>query len=211
MQKPSLKLCFFFLILVLLIPIISCSSPATETLSRTYNGPYSDAFNARLAWPIGGIGAGMICLEGRGAISHVSVRNKMEFFNAPCIFAAVCIKGENGNTARILEGPVPEWKTFGGTRTGNGAGGTSYGLPRFKESEFLARFPFGTVTLSDPNIPLDATITGWSPFIPGDADNASLPVGTLEYSFKNPTGRPWMWFFPTTPKISCRSATRATP
>ena len=29
------------------------------------------------------------------------------------------------------------------------------------------------------------TITGWSPFIPTDADNSSLPVGALEYHFKN--------------------------
>ena len=190
MQKTPLKFMFLFLITAFLVPVfISCTAPMTEIHSRAYNGAYSDAFNSRVAWPIGGIGAGMICLEGRGAVSHVSVRNRMEFFNEPCAFAAVCIKGENGNSARILEGPVPEWKTFGGPRTGNGAGGTSYGLPRFKESEFLARFPFGTVTLSDPNVSLEAVITGWSPFIPGDADNASLPVGTLEYSFKNPTGQ----------------------
>lgn len=190
MQKTPLKFMFLFLVTAFLIPvIITCTAPMAKTQSRAYNGAYSDAFNARVAWPIGGIGAGMICLEGRGAISHVSVRNKVEFFNEPCAFGAICIKGEDGNSARILEGPVPEWKTFGGPRSGNGAGGTSYGLPRFKESEFLARFPFGTVTLSDPNISLEAEITGWSPFIPGDADNASLPVGVLEYSFKNPTGQ----------------------
>ncbi len=28
-------------------------------------------------------------------------------------------------------------------------------------------------------------IKGWSPFIPTDADNSSLPAGALEYSFKN--------------------------
>jgi uncharacterized protein (DUF608 family) len=190
MQKTPLKFMFLFLVTAFLIPvIITCTAPMAKTQSRAYNGAYSDAFNARVAWPIGGIGAGMICLEGRGAISHVSVRNKVEFFNEPCAFGAISIKGEDGNSARILEGPVPEWKTFGGPRSGNGAGGTSYGLPRFKESEFLARFPFGTVTLSDPNISLEAEITGWSPFIPGDADNASLPVGVLEYSFKNPTGQ----------------------
>lgn len=189
MSKDLFNLNFNILVLALLISIMSCAPAPHETPGHVYNGAYPDAYNARLAWPIGGIGAGMICLEGRGAISHVSVRNRMEFTNEPCTFAAICIKGVDANTARILEGPVPEWKIFGGPRTGNGAGGTSYGLPRFKESEFLARFPFGTVTLSDPKIPLDATITGWSPFIPGDADNASLPVGTLEYSFKNPTGQ----------------------
>ena len=190
MQKASFKLMYLFFITALLIPfLISCTAPLSETQSRTYNGPYSDAFNARVAWPIGGIGAGMIGLEGRGAVSHVSVRNKMELFNEPCSFAAVCILGEDGNTARVLEGQVPKWKIFGSPGTGNGAAGTSFGLPRFQESEFLARFPFGTVNLSDPNIPLETKITGWSPFIPGDADNASLPVGTLEYTFKNPTGR----------------------
>ena len=34
-------------------------------------------------------------------------------------------------------------------------------------------------------MPLVATITGWSPFIPTDADNSSLPVGVLEYQFTN--------------------------
>ena len=34
-------------------------------------------------------------------------------------------------------------------------------------------------------MPLEVTITGWSPFSPGDADNASLPVAGLEYSFTN--------------------------
>ena len=34
-------------------------------------------------------------------------------------------------------------------------------------------------------MPLEARITGWSPFIPTDADNSSLPVGVLEYRFTN--------------------------
>ena len=34
-------------------------------------------------------------------------------------------------------------------------------------------------------MPLVAKITGWSPFIPTDVDNSSLPVGVLEYQFTN--------------------------
>ena len=151
---------------------------------REYNSPYTGDHLNRVAFPIGGIGAGMFCLEGTGAISHMSVRNTMDFFNEPCMFAAVTVKGEE-NTAKILEGPVPDRKTFGGPRTGNGLGGTSYGFPRFRDVSFHARFPFGMVTLSDEDMPLDVEITGWSPFIPGNADDASLPVGALEYHFKN--------------------------
>jgi uncharacterized protein (DUF608 family) len=154
---------------------------------RNYNGPYTGPHLNRVAFPIGGIGAGMFCLEGTGAISHVSVRNRFQFFNEPCTFAAICVKGET-NVARVLEGPVPGWKIFGAAGTGNGAAGSSFGLPRFDKASFLMRFPFGMVSLEDEEIPLEVTLTGWSPFVPGDADNSSLPVGALEYSFRNRTG-----------------------
>jgi uncharacterized protein (DUF608 family) len=175
---------------VLVFALAGCRSGTKATVeaqkSRGYNGPYTGARLNRLAFPIGGIGAGMFCLEGTGAISHLSVRNVLQFFNEPCTFAALSVKGEK-KVARVLEGPVPGWKIFGAAGTGNGAAGTSYGLPRFKEASFLARFPFGSVALKDPDIPLDVTLTGWSPFVPGDADSSSLPVGGLEYSFVNRT------------------------
>jgi len=154
--------------------------------SREYNGTYGGAHLSQIAFPIGGIGAGMIGLEGTGGITQVSVRNQMDFFNEPASFAALCVKGDK-NVARVLEGPIPDWKYFGGPGTGNGAAGKAYGLPRFREAFFLARFPFATVSLSDEDVPLQVELTGWSPFIPGDADNSSLPVGCFEYRFKNPT------------------------
>ena len=176
------------LMVVLLAFLIgSCTTGGVtkqDVSGRAYNSPYTGDNLNRIAFPIGGIGAGMFSLEGTGAISQMSVRNTMNFFNEPCMFAAVSVKGEK-NTAKILEGPVPDWKTFGGPRTGNGLGGTSYGFPRFRDVSFNARFPFGIVSLSDENMPLDVEITGWSPFIPGNADDASLPVGALEYHFKN--------------------------
>ena len=47
----------------------------------------------RIAFPIGGMGAGMFCLEGTGAISNMSVRHQPNIFNEPCMFAAVHVKG----------------------------------------------------------------------------------------------------------------------
>jgi len=157
--------------------------------SHEYNGPYTGEHLNRIAFPIGGMGTGMIALEGTGAISHVSVRNEIKFFNEPFTLAAISIRSDEGNTAKVLEGPVPDWKVFGGTGTGNGGAGRSWGLPRFDEAEFLPRFPFGTVTLRDKEIPLDVELTGWSPFIPGAADDSSLPVGALEYRFRNTSGK----------------------
>ncbi len=166
----------------LALAILSCSlTPAT---ARHYNETYRGEYLNRVAFPMGGIGAGMVCLEGNGCISHVSVRNTPDIFNEPFMFAAVSIKGLKNGT-KLLEGPVQDWKIFGKPGTGNGAGESSYGFPRFAKAEFTTRFPFGAVNLQDPDIPLDVKITGWSPFIPGDADNSSLPAGALEYSFTN--------------------------
>ena len=86
---------------------------------RPYNGPYSGETLSRVAFPLGGMGAGMLCLEGTGALSHVSLRHRPDIFNEPCVFAAVCLKGDP-NLARVLEGPVPGWKRFGLKDSGNG-------------------------------------------------------------------------------------------
>ena len=152
--------------------------------SRDFNDKYENEYLSRVAFPIGGIGAGMFCLEGTGAISHLSVNNKPEIFNVPYAFAAISVKG-NTKGAKVLECNVPTWKIFGPQGAGNGLWDRNYGLPRFESGSFLARFPFGTIDLKDKDIPLDVQVTGWSPFIPTDQDNSSLPVGVLEYRFKN--------------------------
>ena len=151
---------------------------------KEYSGVHRGEYLNRVAFPMGGMGAGMICLEGTGALSHFSLRHKPEVFNEPCVFAAVGIKGKP-QAARVLEGPVPPWKLFGTPGARNGAAGTSYGLPRFAAATFRARFPFGIVTLHEDLVPLEVEITGWSPFEPGDANNSSLPVTALEYRLAN--------------------------
>jgi uncharacterized protein (DUF608 family) len=151
---------------------------------RPYNSPYTGECLNRIAFPIGGIGAGMFCLEGTGAISHLSIRNRPEINNEPHLFAALAVK-DLPNGAKVLEGPVPSWKLFGPPNSGNGEGGATYGLPRFQEAAFTAAFPFCSIDLQDNDLPVHATLTGWSPFIPTDQDSSSLPVGALEYTFVN--------------------------
>jgi uncharacterized protein (DUF608 family) len=160
-------------------------SPAGQ---HEYNGRYFGECLDRIAFPMGGLGAGMICLEGTGAMSHVSLRNRPEVFHEPMEFAAVCVKGEP-NIARVLEGPLRTWKVFGPGGTGNGGTGHNYGLPRLDSCSFEARFPFAEIRMSDSKLPLEILLTGWSPFEPGDADNSSLPLAGLEYRFTNTSGR----------------------
>jgi uncharacterized protein (DUF608 family) len=161
------------------------SNAILSTGERQFNGPYTDQFLNRIAFPLGGIGAGMYCIEGTGAFSHMSIRHKPDVFNDPGIFAAIAIKGKNDNAAKIIEGPVPEWKKFGTANAGNGLGGTTYGLPRFESAAFNTKFPFANISLRDKDYPLAVTIEAWSPFIPTDADNSSLPAGSISYKFEN--------------------------
>ena len=64
----------------------------SEKPDRDFNGLYQGDFLNRVAFPIGGIGAGMVCLEATGCISHVSVRNTPDVFNEPFMFAAISVK-----------------------------------------------------------------------------------------------------------------------
>lgn len=157
---------------------------------------YKDPYNQRVAFPLGGIGAGMLCLEGTGALSHFSVHNKPNVNAEPMVFSALYLKDREETRSRVLEGPVPAWKTLG-VKSAHwrespavGLPGRHYGLPRFSKASFTGKFPFGTVELEEEGLPVKVRLTGWSPFVPGQADDSSLPVAGLEYRFKNESSRP---------------------
>ena len=158
---------------------------------RPYNSKYEGDNLNRVAFPLGGIGAGMICLEGCGALSHVSLRHQPDMLNEPQVFSALCVKGmgkDGENVARVLEGPVPGWKIMG-IGGGGGGRGRTYGLPRFRQVSFEAKFPFAKIVLADAAVPVAVEITGWSPFTPPEADDSSLPVAALEFRFVNETDK----------------------
>ena len=160
-------------------------APVRRHETRVYNGVYEGTRLDQIAFPMGGIGAGMICLEGAGALSHVSLRHRPDMIREPGMFAAIAVKSPEP-IARVLEGPVPHRKrSVDLSRSAITEVSSWWGLPRFRNASFTARFPFGEVALSDAAVPLTAKLTGWSPFEPGDADNASLPVAGLEYEFTN--------------------------
>lgn len=177
-----------------ILALAGCSADAANPSGagregHAYNGVYEGKYNSRIAFPLGGLGTGMYCMEGTGFFSHLSIRHQPDIYNEPMMFAAIHVKGYAEGT-KVLEGPVAEWRKFGSPGSGlGGPGGANYGLPRFEHAAFQARFPFGIVSLSDRDVPLHVTLTGWNPFIPGDADRSGLPVGILEYTFENTSGK----------------------
>jgi len=157
---------------------------------RTFEGERT----TQIAVPLGGIGAGSVCMNGYGGLQDFSIRTRPETTALPSTFSAnspeaafaiLHIKGESGAT-KLVEGPFPPFKIFDQGLQGQGLRrGGFEGFPRFQKCVFKGEYPFGEATLSDASLPLQVKITGWNPFIPLDDKNSGLPCAILEYALHN--------------------------
>jgi len=142
------------------------------------------------AMPFGGVGAGNIALCGNGSLGQVQVFNTPQMDHNPIILGSVYLTGHG---AKLLEGPINPQLIYGANLrgdSGNAWPNTTYGLPRFEDATFAADFPFAHVDLADPDYPLTARITGFSAFVPGDAEASSLPAMSVTYTLTNPSSSP---------------------
>ena len=167
------------------------SSDLFENASqRTFSGDRA----TQVAMPLGGLGAGSICLNGYGGLQDFSIRERPETSALPsgftsnspeAAFAVLHIKGEPATT-RLVEGPFPAFKIFDQGLQGEGLRrGGFEGFPRFRNSSFKGEYPFGYVELADSSLPLEVELTAWSPFIPLDDKNSGIPSVILEYTLRN--------------------------
>jgi uncharacterized protein (DUF608 family) len=173
-------------------------SPA-ELLESGPQRTYSGEKTTQIAVPIGGIGAGSICMNGYGGLQDFSIRTRPEntampsefSANSPeAAFAILHIKGESTVT-RLVEGPFPAFKIFDQGLQGQGLRrGGFEGFPRFQKCVFKGEYPFGEATLSDASVPLEVKVTGWNPFIPLDDKNSGIPCAILEYTLHNASSQP---------------------
>src|SRR6186713_2499277 len=140
----------------------------TSQRQRVYRG---DGLS-QIAFPLGGIGAGCVCLNGYGGLQDFSVRNRPAL-TAPqevdgysdAAFAVLHIPDKN--ITRLVEGPFPKGKIYAhGMKPLGILGGGHEGLPRFRNCSFRGEFPFGMVKLSDPLVGVDVEISGFNPLIP---------------------------------------------
>jgi non-lysosomal glucosylceramidase len=147
----------------------------------------------RIALPLGGIGTGTVSLAGRGGLRDWELMNRPAKGYVPtasgrhwaCVPAMLLwLKDGRGNRiTRLLEGPLEHWEYEGCF----GSSAPNHGIPRFRDCSFDASYPFGRANLSDPEIPVNASIEAFNPLIPCDADNSSLPVAILRVTLDNPT------------------------
>ena len=83
------------------------------------------------------------------------------------------------------------WKryTIRDSKARDSARGGYEGLPRFEKCSFKGEYPFGTAFLSDPEVPVTVSITGFNPFIPLDDKNSGIPCAILEYTLENTSSK----------------------
>jgi len=153
----------------------------TPTLRAAYEGDYLNL----IAFPMGGIGSGCISLSGTGKLIDWEIFNKPNKAYQPRFtFLSVWAKAEGKEPVfKVLQG---QWRTrladpIGPEQT------EAPGLPRMRQCRFEGKFPFAAVYLSDPALPVRAVIEGWSPFIPGNSRESSLPVAILNVTLSNCT------------------------
>ena len=156
---------------------------------RSFEGPQL----LQIALPLGGIGAGCVCLNGHGGLQDWSIRHHPETSAVAdghgvtdAAFALLRMKSGDLDVTRLVEGPLPPEKIYDQGLKGQGyRNGGFEGLPRFRHCTFRGEYPFGYVTLSDPKLPVRVNLTGFNPFIPLDDRNSSLPCAILEYTLTN--------------------------
>ena len=182
-----------------------------------YNGPYEGETLQRVAFPLGGMGAGMLCLEGTGALSHVSLAPPAEHLQRALRVRGGVPRGRAEAGARRSRARCRPGRRSASRSPATGRGARPGACPASAARASSARFPFGTVSLEDDALPLKVEITGWSPFEAGDPDSSSLPFAALEYRLTNPTvAEPAPGSSPATPATSwpwrrAERAVRAVP
>ena len=146
----------------------------------------------QIAMPIGGIGAGCVCLNGYGGLQDFSIWNHPGttalpegFAPSKAAFAILHIRGAEPVT-KLVEGPFPLLKIYDQGLQGEGyRRGGFEGFPRFSKCIFQGEYPIGEVKFSDSSIPLDVTLHAWNPFIPLDEKNSGIPCAILEYTLQS--------------------------
>ena len=140
-----------------------------------------------VAFPLGGIGTGMITLGGWGQLRDWEIRNRpAKGYVVPQAFFTLNTQVGKRSVTRVLQGPV------GGSYMGDGHSvptTAGQGLPHFRHVSFSGRFPIANVELKDPDVPLTVELEAFNPFIPLNEDDSSIPVAILTYRLRNPGKR----------------------
>lgn len=165
---------------VVLLGLSSCYNKDYR-IDLTYSGEQLRYISV----PLGGIGTGNILVNGYGAIRDIEVFNRPSMDELPPYMTFFTLYSQEAGgepVVRIMEREqLNEYPNpFGKPRQQLG------GLPRFRESVFHNAYPVISIDLKDKEVPLEVTMSAWSPFIPVDPLDSGIPTAIIEWKLSNP-------------------------
>lgn len=131
-----------------------------------------------IGMPIGGIGAGQVYLGGDGKLWH------WDIFNKHIGTGAEHYAGPLTPSSPLEQGFALQISSGGQTQT------RDLDKEGFASIAFNGQYPLATVNYADENCPVAVTLEAFSPFIPLNADDSSLPATILRYTVKNTSNAP---------------------
>jgi len=148
-----------------------------------------------VSFPLGGIGTGSVSLTGGGRLSDWSIRNRPGIHQQNG-YSHFAIKAEQRGEildARVLNGPFegpaagsPSTRKFEGYGFGADRGSMA-GMPHFADVTFVGRFPVAELQFEDRSFPGLVRMTAFSPFIPHNDRDSSMPAALFEIDIENST------------------------
>ena len=121
--------------------------------------------------PVGGIGAGQLYLGGDGQLWHWDIFN--QHVNS----------GSSGpHYAKPMTPSSPLTQNFS-LKLGDKV--VSLDRDGFSEVSFRGEYPLATVNYADANVPLAVKLEAFSPFIPLNTDDSSLPATVFQFTVRN--------------------------
>ncbi len=134
---------------------------------------YRGADLAKIGMPVGGICAGQLYLGGDGKLWHWDIFNSRigtgaEHYAKPLEPTSPL---EQGFALRFVSGGKAQERPLDGGH--------------WSEVSFAGEYPIGYVEYKDPALPLEVRLEAFSPFIPLNTDDSSLPATVLEFTVKN--------------------------
>jgi len=133
----------------------------------------------RIGMPVGGVCAGQVYLGGDGKLWLWDIFNKTT--------RGVADKGTSGeNYVKPLEQFSPVEQGFAVRVKSKGKEVIKkLDSSGFSDVGFRGEYPVGFVTYRDKSLPIEVVLRAYSPFIPLDTDESSLPATVMEFTVTN--------------------------
>ena len=134
---------------------------------------YRGADLAKIGMPIGGICAGQLYLGGDGRLWHWDIFNKhvgtgADHYAKPLKASSPL---DQGFVLRVTAGGKSEERVLDAAH--------------WRDVSFIGEYPIGYVSYADAGCPARVSLEAFSPFIPLNTDDSSLPATVLEFTLKN--------------------------